>query len=272
MSPRRRSRSRTQGRPWQTLVVLLVICFVLVVAFVVAPSVAVSSGYLDRGSAADIADDGEAFLGVDVATSVDAGTTGRLVTVTNQLDQPLTIDVSSSASLSNTQATLEPGQSLTTAATVSCNSPPNELTFTIRAVGDTPFNGTLTRTTPVNTADCTASGISFGTTEIVDESTLPGSGAGKPEAVYTLTYEIGGDTTQFQNAALELRKAGSKTVIDTAESSTPTDTITVTEGGNPRGVEYDVTVRLFDTNGEIKSERIVVTDTADGGGSIYSSP
>lgn len=271
MSPRRRSRSRTHGRPWQTLVVLLVICFALVVAFVVAPSVAVSSGYVDRGSTADIAGDGEAFLGVDVAPSVDAGTTGRLVTVTNQLGQPLTIDVSSSASLSNTQATLDPGQSLTTAATVSCDSPPNELTFTIQAAGDTSFSGVLTRSTSVNTADCTASGISFGTTEIVDESTLPGSGAGKPRAEYTLTYEVDGETTQFQNVAFELREAGSDAVIDTAESGAPTDSITVTEGGNPRGTEYTVTVRLFDTNGEITDERIVVTDTADGGGSIYSS-
>jgi hypothetical protein len=230
---------------------------------------AFSSGALDRGSAVDIADDSDGLLGVDVANSVNAGAESRLVTVTNQMDQPLTVDLSSpSASLSNAQKTLNPGESLTTAATVSCDSPPNDLTFTIQAVGDTQLSGVLTRSTPVNTAGCSGSEVSFGSIEIVDSSTV--SGGGKQQAEYSVVYDIEGNKTAFETVSLELRAGGS--IIDTTESSAPNDTIAVTQKGNRGGTVYEVTVRLFDGNGEIGSERVVVTDTADGNGTLIQDP
>lgn len=271
MSPRRRSRSRsrTRGQQWPALAVALLICCVLVVAFVVAPSMAFSSGSLDRGSTVDIADDSEGLVGIDVASSVNAGTESRLVTVTNRMDQSLTISVSSAASLSNSQATLVPGESLTTAATVSCDAASNDLTFTLQAVGDNHFSGTLTRSTTVDTAACSESKVSFGSIEIVDTSTV-GGGGGKQRARYSLAYDIEGNTTAFETVELELRAAGS--AIDATESNVATDTIGVTQTGNRGGTVYEVIVRLFDEDGEVESERIVVTDTADGGGAIYQDP
>jgi hypothetical protein len=248
--------------------VLLVICVVLVVAFVVAPSMAFTSGALDRGSTVDIADDSDGLLGIDVASSVNAGAESRLVTVTNQMDQTLTVTVSAAASLSNDQATLTAGESLTTAATVSCDSPPNDLTFTVQAVGDTQLTGILTRSIPVNTAGCSESKVSFGSIKITDTSSV--GGGGKQGAEYTLAYDVEGNRTAIETVNLELRAAG--TVVATAESPAPNDEIAVTQKGNRGGTEYEITVRMFDGNGEIESERVVVTDTADSGGTIYQDP
>ena len=267
MSPRRRSRSRSRTREqqWPAPVVALLVCCVLVVAFVIVPSTAFSSGALDRSSAVDIADDSGGLLGIDVTSSVNAGAESRLVTVTNQMDQSLTISVSSAASLSNSRATLAPGESLTTAATVSCDTAPNDLTFTIQAVGNNQFSGTLARSTRVNTAGCSESKVSFGSIEIVDTSST--GGGGKQRAEYSLEYNLSGNTTAFDRVRLELRSTGS--IIDTTESVATTDSVSVTQSGNRGGTVYEVTVRLFDENGEIKSDRVVVTDTADGGGTIY---
>jgi asparagine N-glycosylation enzyme membrane subunit Stt3 len=230
---------------------------------------AFSSGALDRGSAVDIADDSEGLLGIDVADSVNAGAQSRLVIVTNQMDQSLTVDVSSpSASLSNAQKTLDPGESLTTAANVSCESPPNDLAFTVQAVSDAQLTGVLSRSTPVNTAGCSESKVSAGSIEIVDTSSV--DGGGKQQAEYSLVYDIEGNKTAFETVSLELRASGS--LIDTTESSAPNDTIAVTQTGNRGGTVYEVTVRVFDGNGEIESERVVVTDSADGGGTIYQDP
>ncbi|MEF8777865.1 MAG: hypothetical protein V5A36_03035, partial [Natronomonas sp.] len=93
---------------------------------------------------------------------------------------------------------------------------------------------------------------------------------GKQQAEYSLVYDIEGNKTAFETVSLELRTSGS--VIDTTESSALNDTIAVTQTGNRGGTVYEITVRLFDRNGEIESERIAVTDTADGGGTIYQDP
>lgn len=272
MSPRGRSRSRSRTRGQQRTgpLVVLLICCVLVAAFVAVPSMAFSSGTLDRGSTVDIADDSGGILGIDVTSSVNAGTESRLVTVTNRMDQPLTVNVSAAAALSNDQATLAPGGSLTTAATVSCDTAPNDLTFTVQATGDNQFSGTLARSTRVNTAGCSESDVSFGSIEIVDTSST--GGGGKQRAEYSLEYNVSGNTNAFDKIRLELRSTGS--VIDTTESESneTTDPVSVTQTGNREGTLYEVTVRLFDENGEIKSERVVVSDTADGGGTIYQDP
>jgi hypothetical protein len=270
MSPRGRSRSRSRTRGQQRtapLVVLLIIC-VLVVAFVAVPSMAFSSGALDRSSTVDIADDNDGLLRIDVTSSVNAGAESRLVTVTNRMDQALTVNVSAAAALSNDQATLAPGESLTTAATVSCDTAPNDLTFTVQATGDNQFSGTLARSTRVNTAGCSEADVSFGSIQIVDASST--GGGGKQRAEYSLEYNLSGNTTAFDRVRLELRSTGS--LIDTTESVATTDSVSVTQSGNRGGTVYEVTVRLFDDNGEIQSDRVVVTDTADGGGTIYQDP
>lgn len=269
MSPGRRSRSRSRGRRrLPTPVVALAICGVLVVAFVVAPSVAFSGGALDRGSAVDIADDSGGLIGLDVAASVNAGAESRLVTVTNQLDQSLTVDVTSTAPLSNAGATLAPGESVRTTATVACGSAPNDLAFTVQATGGSRFSGVLTRSASVNTAGCSAGGVSFGSVELVDTSSV--GGKGKQQAEYSLTYDVEGDTATLDNVTLELRTGGS--LVTESDSPATSDTITVAQPGNREGTQYELTVRLFDADGEVESERVVVTDTADGGGTVYQDP
>lgn len=140
--------------------VFLLLAVIVVVVAAGGPTAAFTSGSFARGSTTAVATDGNGLLGLDVAGSVRAGSSNRLVTVTNQRDQSLDVDVvssSASTSLSNAQATLAPGESLVTSATVSCDSSPADVTVTVAGVAGSQFSGTATRTSTVDTSDCPSS-------------------------------------------------------------------------------------------------------------------
>lgn len=264
---RSRSRSRNQGNSQALLLVVAVGIGLIVSGFVVAPSVAFTTGSVDRGTAVQVVDDTDGFLGIDVADSMQAGTEGRLVTVTNQLNQTLTVDVSSSATLSNNQATLAPGDSLTTAATVSCESPPSEVGLTISASAGGQFSGLATRSASVDTTDCADSTLAFGSIEIIDQTT---SGTGN-KVEYAVTYSVEGNSTAFDRVSVDFKNLDRGDKVRTRESTVQRDTISFKKGGNRDEQRYEITVRLFDSAGEIESERIVLTDTADGSGTVYQA-
>jgi hypothetical protein len=231
-------------------------------------SVAFTSAASDRGASVDVASDDSGLLGINVAGSVTAGSASQLVTVANNLSQTLSVDVASSASLSNSQATLGPGESLTTDATVSCTSPPSELELTITASADGQFSGVASRSVPVDTSNCADSTLGFGRLDIVDQTT---SGKGG-KAEYAVTYSLEGDTTSFTNVSVDFENLNEKrSGIITQSSNSQSDTVNFESGGGRNNERYNITVRLFDDTGEIQSEQVVVTDTADGSGTVYSA-
>ncbi|WP_253737556.1 hypothetical protein [Halohasta salina] len=270
MTVGRRSRSRSRNGGHSRALVLLVGLAVglLVAGFVVAPSTAFTTGSVDRGTAAPVVNDSEGILGIDVTDGLQAGTEGRLVTVTNNLNRSLSVDVSASASLSNSQATLAPGDSVTTAATVSCESPSSNLEMTITASANGQFSGLATRYTPVDTTDCVDPTLAFGTVEIVDQTTSAQGG----KAEYAVSYSIQNDTGSFDRVSVDFENLDKNDGVATVSSSAQSDTISFTSGGQRFGERFEITVRLFDDTGEVQSERIVITDTADGSGTIYQSP
>ena len=265
---RSRSRSRNGSNSRALFLVVGLAVGLLVAGFVVAPSAAFTTGSIDRGTAAPVVNDSEGFFGIDMAGGLQAGTEGRLVTVTNNLNRTLTVDVSASASLSNSQATLAPGDSLTTAATISCESPPSDLAVTLSASTNGQFSGLATRSTPVDTSDCADSTLAFGTVEIVDQTTSAKGG----KAEYAVSYSIEDETGSFDRVSVDVENLDRNDGIETRTSNAQSDTISFTSGGQRFGERFEVTVRLFDDTGELQSERIVITDTADGSGTIYQSP
>lgn len=271
MTVGRRSRSRSRngsgGGSWALFAVVAIVIGVVVSGFVVAPSVAFTTGSVDRGTTVTVADDTSGFLGINVTDSVRAGTEGRLVTVTNQLNQTLTVDVSASTTLSNSQATLAPGDSLTTTATVSCESPSSNLRMTISASANGQFSGLATRNASVDTTDCADSTLAFGTLEIADQTTSAKGG----KAEYAVSYSIANDTGSFDRVSVDFENIDRSDGIITRQSSAQSDTISFESGGQRINSRYEITVRLFDSTGEIQSERIVVTDTADGSGTVYQA-
>ena len=266
---RSRSRSRTGSgsSSWTLFAVVAIGVGLLVSGFVVAPSVAFTTGSVDRGTTAPVADDAAGFLGLDVAGSLQAGTDGRLVTVTNNLNRTLSVDVSASATLSNSQTTLGPGDSMTTTATVGCESPPSELSMTIVATANGQFSGRATRSTTVDTSDCADSTLAFGTIEIVDRTTSAKGG----KAEYDVSYTVADDAGSFDRVEADFENLDRSDGVETVTSGAQSGTISFESGGRRDGERFEITVRLFDTAGEVQSERIVVTDTADGGGTVYQA-
>lgn len=263
-----RSRSRSRGRTrWGPALLIALTVGALVAGFVIVPSAAFTIGSVDRGTTVTVADDADGFLGIDVAGSVRAGSEDRLVTVTNNLDRSLTVTVSSSAALSNDTATLAPGESLSTAATVSCESPPSQLQLTVSTSAGSQFSAVATRSTSVDASGCQDATLGYGSIEIIDRST-EAQGA---KAEYEVTYSVEGDADDFENVTVELKNLN-KDNIETKSSQTRSDTLSFKTGGKRFGESFEITVRLFDSTGEVVSERIVVTDTADGSGTVYQKP
>jgi hypothetical protein len=241
---------------------------ILIAGVVVTPSAAFTTSSIDRQTTATVADDASGFLGIAVTDNVRAGSEDQLVTVTNNLSQSVTITVSSSAVLSNDQATLAPGESFSTAATVSCESPPNELQMTISASASDRFSGIATRSASVDTTGCSDSSVGYKNIEITDQTTSS-KGA---KAEYDLTYAVENTTGSFDRVTVEFNNLDRSDGNETRESFAQNDTISFTSGGQREGESFEITVRLFDGTGEVKSERIVVTDTADGSGTVYKRP
>ena len=155
----RRSRSRTGGRSgaWLAVVVSAVLLAAIVGPFAGGPSDAFTSGTVDRSSTVGVADDADGLVGLDVSSAVTAGSSSRLVTVTNQFGHTVTATVSvqsSVSSLSNAQATLSPGETLTTTVSVACDSAPDSVSFTVTATDSSRVTATASRMTTVDTSDC----------------------------------------------------------------------------------------------------------------------
>ena len=262
MSRTRRSRRRRAGgrSPWVLAGVLVLVVLGAFGAGVDTGSGAFTSAASDRGASVDIATDDSGLLGITVATSVTAGSPSQLVTVTNNINRTLTVDVASSASLSNSQATLGPENSLTTDATVSCTSPPSNLEMTITASADGQFSGVATRSVPVDTSNCEDSTLSFGTLDILDQTTSAKGG----KAEYAVSYSLDGNTTSFDRVSVDFENLDKADGILTRSSTVQSDTIRFQSGGQRFGNRYEITVRLFTDTGEIQREQVVVTDTADG--------
>jgi hypothetical protein len=175
------------------------------------PTTAFTSGSLTRGSAATVADDANGIIGLDVAGSVSAGASSRIITVTNPLDRPLDVEVTAgSVSLSNTQATLDPGQALNTSATVSCDSPPDTATVTVVVTSASQFSGTATRSVTVDTSDCSASSGPFSPGSASADS-FSGPGGGDTGSVEFPLNNVG--TTARTITGFELVAAGDATTL-----------------------------------------------------------
>lgn len=223
---KRRTRSRGGDSGSLLLAVALLLVVLLVVATAGGPSAAFTSGALDRGSTAAVTDDTNGLLGLDVAGSVSAGSSSRLVTVTNQLDHPLDVAVSSgdpSVSLSNAQATLDPGESVVTAATVGCDSPPTAVTVTVTAVAGSQFSATAAREATVGTSDCSSGTGPFSS---VSGSATTGSFSGP-----------GGGSTG--SVALSIENTGSDARIVTAFEVVAAGDATALSFGGPKPVNVE---------------------------------
>ena len=268
---RSRSRKESDKRSWALFAVVAIAGGLIVAGFVVAPSEAFTTGSVDRGTIVPVVGDDTGFLGIDVTDSLQAGGESQLVTVTNNLNRTLTVDVSASAPLSNGQATLAPGASMTTTATVSCTSPPSELDVTVSATANGQFSGHAVRSASVDTSDCADSTLAFGTVEIVDRTTSDKGG----KAEYDVNYTVTDDTGAFDRVEVDFENLDpdrKQDRIETITSRTQSGTISFESGGQRVEEPFEITVRLFDTGGELESERIVVTDTADGSGIVHQVP
>ena len=264
---RSRSRSKTTDSSWALLVPVGIAAVLIISGLLVAPSVAFTTGSVDRGTTAPLATDDNGFLGIDVTESLQAGSSGNLVTVTNNLNRTLAVDVAASATLSNSQAILAPNESVTTTARVSCESPPSELELTVAASTNGQFSGLVTRSAPVDPSDCANSTLAFGTVEITDQTT---SGKGG-KAEYAVGYSVEGDTSSFDRVAVDFENLNRDDGVATRSATTESGTISFESGGKQEDDRFEITVRLFNDTGEVQSEQIVVTDAANGSGTVYTT-
>lgn len=154
------SRSRSRSRGSSTSWLWVVLCVVLIV--VGAPigpgpgsvSEAFTSASADRGSSVNVAGDSGGLFGLEIASSVAAGTTSRLVTVTNNADQSLEFTVDASVgTVSDSQRTLQPSESFVVSVNIACESG-SPVQFTVTGVADDRFSGSMTRSTAIDTSGC----------------------------------------------------------------------------------------------------------------------
>ena len=106
---------------------------------------------------------------------------------------------------------------------------------------------------------------SFSSIDIRDESNPPNPGGQQDRVVYDVEYTVNDPEGEFDRVDIEFQNYDSSGASETISSPTLADTVT----HNPRrqdadfGDEYQITVRLFSTAGEVVDERVVVQDTAD---------
>lgn len=88
------TRGRSRRAPSGTLLrSCLVVTATLLALSAVTPVTSFTTGGTGRGPSAAIVDDADGALGIDNATAVHTGSTCRLVTVANRLDQPVDVTV-----------------------------------------------------------------------------------------------------------------------------------------------------------------------------------
>jgi hypothetical protein len=154
-----RRRSRGSGGRWTWLIIGVVLLVVVspIGVGLDTHSEAFTSMSSDRGSSADVTGDANGLFGLDVASSATAGTTSRLVTVTNNVGQTVDVTVAldgSPGTLSNGQGTLRAGESLVVSIEVACGTGTNTVSFTIVGTASDRFSGSATRSTSIDTSGC----------------------------------------------------------------------------------------------------------------------
>lgn len=87
------SRRRSRVRTVRALPLTVLLIAVIFVGATVLPAASYSTGDIDRGAALGVADDLQAIIGLDTASSVRIGHTDQLVVVTNNLDSAATVTV-----------------------------------------------------------------------------------------------------------------------------------------------------------------------------------
>ncbi len=172
----RRRRSRGSGGRWTWLVIGMVLLVVVspIGIGLNTPSEAFTSMSSDRGSSADVTGDANGLFGLDVATSVTAGTTSRLVTVTNNVGQTIDVTVAldgSPGTLSNSQGNLQEGESLVVSIDVGCEASTSTVSFTLTGTAGDRFSGCTARSTGIDTSGCGNVPL----TTVDSESTASGS-------------------------------------------------------------------------------------------------
>lgn len=216
MSPSRRSRSRSQGGRSRglVLVVATIVLAALLGPVIGGPTAAFTSVTLDRGSTVGVAGDDTGLLGLDVATSVSAGESSRLVTVTNQLDRTTTVAVSvdsGEGSLSNAGGTLAPGDSLVTSVTVPCDTTASTLPVTIEAEAGSQFTAAASRETAIETANCGPTSPIGYVPGSATTGTFNGPGGGPAGS---LAFEVDNTASTAKTiTGFELSEAGSATAL-----------------------------------------------------------
>jgi hypothetical protein len=111
----------------------------------------------DRGTSIDVANDANGILGLEVSSSIIAGETNRLVTITNNVGQPVDISVSldqDPGTLSNGQRTLQSGKTLEVLIDVGCDTRTQVVTFTVDGSAGNRFSGSASRSASIDTSSC----------------------------------------------------------------------------------------------------------------------
>lgn len=129
---------------------------------------------------------------------------------------------------------------------------PGEFTSTVESDDDA----------ETNDFTVTATGVRLTDVEIDDDSQSPPPWD-IPEIEYHVDYTVTGDTSDYDHVQVSLRNPGAVWNRDQTESTAISDTLTV-QSGHGYGDDVEVVVRVYDSDGEVVSERIVVDDTADG--------
>jgi hypothetical protein len=215
-----------------------IVLVAIVGPFAGGPSDAFTSGTVDRSSSVGVADDANGLVGLDVSSSVAAGSSSRLVTVTNQFENTVTATVSlqgSPGSLSNAQATLAPGETLTTSVSVDCDSPPDTVSFTVSATDSSRVTATATRETAVDTSDCLAT---TGPLVFLSGSATTGGFSGP-----------GGTTTGSLEFSMQNTRSTASTIVGFELEEAGTATALSFDGPPPVNVEAGKDEVYIDANG-----------------------
>lgn len=239
---RRRSRSNASGYRWTWVVIVVAL---LVVVAPIGPGIntqseAFTSMSSDRGTSANVADDAGGLFGLDVASSVAAGTTDRLVTVTNNVGQTINVTVTldgTNGTLSNNRGTLQPGESLVVSTDIACGPDTDTVSFTVEGAAGDRFTGNTARSTSIDTSGCTGAPL----TQINSTSAAGGSN-GKG----SITLQNTG-TTSLTIVAINFTDTDSSaTEISSPGELTSNGSLEYTDGPFSFGTKVDMT-----TNGTL---------------------
>lgn len=244
-APRRR---RGGGGPRVGTVVLIAVLVGLVAVATVGPVSSFTVASVDRTSNLGVANDGNATVGLALATSVPTGETSRMLTATNRLNQTLAVTVSlvngssgdatlhaGGSSGDSVSASLAPGETTSVDAAVDCGADALHLSITATN-GSFRFHASRTVETVARCGDDTVSRPLVYVNTAGELRTLAGPNAAPTK--YSVTPEtIGPATVDFDGD-------GTADVPYSPDGST----IALTDGSGTRtlnGTLYDTPSRLW---------------------------